>query len=265
MSGELDRATAERVMARAMELAGAESVGDAGSRRGLTPEQLTAIGAELGIDEGHVRRALAEVLATPPRVRALDRSVSAARHIELPPADCERILAAWFEGPDGLRALRRTGPELAIWAPRSGVVAGARYAIARAGGADLDLREAKDVRTVIEPVGEDGSVVRLEARVKRDYAAMAGVVGGGGTVVAVGAAAVLWWPLVAGIPVALAAGYGFLRAQRSESELVALALERRLDAVGQGREPAVRSASLSAALVRVREVATRARGASAKR
>ena len=62
--------------------------------------------------------------------------------------------------------------------------------------------------------------------------------GGGGTAVAVVAASVLWWPLaVVGVPAALAAGYGFLRAQRSESELVALALERRLDAVGAGREP----------------------------
>jgi hypothetical protein len=265
MTGELDRQTAERVLARAMELAGAELTNDAGTRRGLTPDQLTAIGGELGIDEEHVRRALAEVLSAPPRVRALDRSVTASRHIELPPADCERILAAWFEGPDGLRALRRLGPELAIWAPRSGVVATTRAAIARAGGADLDLREARDVTTVIEPVGPAGSVVRLEARVKRDYAAMAGVVGGGGSVVAVTAAAVVWWPLAAGIPFALAAGYGFLRAQRSESELVAMALERRLDAVGAGREPEVRTPSLSAAILRVREVATRARGASAKR
>src|SRR5690349_315692 len=202
MSGELDRATAERVMARALELAGAASVGEAGDRRGLTPEQLTAIGAELGIDEVHVRRALAEVLAARPAVRALDRSVSAARHVDLSPTDCERILAAWFSGPDWLRPLRRTGPELAIWAPRSGLVAGTRAAIARAGGADLDLREAKDVTTVIEAVGEDGSLVRLEARVKRDYATMAGIVGGGGTVAAAGAAAALWWPLVAGIPVA---------------------------------------------------------------
>ena len=205
------------------------------------------------------------MLSAPPRVRALDRSVTASRHVELPPADCERILAAWFEGPDGLRALRRLGPELAVWAPRSGVVAGARAAIAKAGGADLDLREAKDVTTVIEPIGPSASVVRLEARVKRDYAALAGIVGGGGTAVAVVAASVLWWPLaVVGVPAALAAGYGFLRAQRSESELVALALERRLDAVGAGREPGTRTPSLSAAMLRVRDVATRARGASAK-
>src|SRR3982751_1237172 len=102
MTGELDRATAERGLARARELAGAERAGEPGARRGLTPEQLTAIGAELGIGDVHVRRALAEVLSAPPRVRALDRSGAASRHIELPPADCERILTAWFEGPDGL-------------------------------------------------------------------------------------------------------------------------------------------------------------------
>jgi hypothetical protein len=260
MTGELDRGTAERVMARAMELAGRDlTVG-----RGLTPEQLVAIGAELGIEESHVRQALTEVLSAPPRVRALDRSVTAVRHVELAPLDCERLLAAWFEEADGLRALRRTGPELAIWAPRSGVVAGARAAIARAGGADLDLREAKDVRTVIEPVGASASVVRMEATVKRDHAVMAGVVGLGGAVAA-GAATVVWMPLALGVPAALAAGYGFLRAQRHDSEMVAMALERRLDVVGAGREPPVKSSTFQDAFGRMRTAAGRARGAGAKR
>jgi hypothetical protein len=260
MTGELDRGTAERVMARAMELAGR----DLTAGRGLTPEQLVAIGSELGIEEAHVRQALTEVLSAPPRVRALDRSVTAVRHVELTPADCDRLLAAWFEEADGLRALRRTGPELAIWAPRSGMVAGAKAVIARAGGADLDLRETKNVTTVIEPVGDDGSVVRLEARVKRDHAAMAGVVGIGGAVAA-GAATVVWMPLVLGVPAALAAGYGFLRAQRSDSEMVAMALERRLDAIGAGRAPASRSSAFTGAFGRVRDAAGRARGAGAKR
>ena len=112
-------------MARAMELAGR----DLTTGRGLTPDHLVAIGSELGIDEVHVRQALTEVLSEPPRVRALDRSVTAVRHVEHTPVDCERLLAAWFEEADGLRALRRTGPQLAIWAPRSGFVAGTKAAI----------------------------------------------------------------------------------------------------------------------------------------
>ena len=260
MSGELDRGTAERVMARAMELAGR----DLTAGRGLTPEQLVAIGGELGIEEGHVRQALTEVLSAPPRVRALDRSVTAVRHVELAPVDCERLLAVWFEEADGLRALRRTGPELAIWAPRSGFAAATRAAIARASGADLDLRETKVVTTVIEPVGDDSSVVRLEARVKRDNAMMAGIVGVGG-VAAASVATVAWMPFALGIPAALAAGYGFLRAQRHDSEMVAMALERRLDAVGAGHEPPGKGSPLTGAFGRVRTAAGRTRSAGAKR
>ena len=111
MTGELDRGTAERVIARAMELSGRD-------RRGLSPDQLVAIGAELGVAEVHVRRALDEVLSKPPRVRALDRSVAAARHVELLPAEADRLLMTWFEQVDGMRALRHTGPELGVWAPR---------------------------------------------------------------------------------------------------------------------------------------------------
>ena len=88
-----------------------------------------------------MRRALAEVLSTPqprPRPRPQRR---AARHVELLPAEADRLLDAWFEQVDGMRALRHTGPELGVWAPWTGMVAGARAAIAKAGGADLDLRE----------------------------------------------------------------------------------------------------------------------------
>ena len=79
-----------------------------------------------------------------------------------------------------MRALRHTGPELGVWAPRTGVVAGARAAMAKAGGADLDLREAIGVTSTVEPIGDDSALVRLEARVKRDYAITAGIVGAGG-------------------------------------------------------------------------------------
>ena len=252
MAGELDRGTAERVIARAMELSGRD-------RRGLSPDQLVAIGGELGVAEVYVRRALAEVLSKPPRVRALDRSVLAARHVELLPAEADRLLGTWFEQVDGMRVLRHTGPELGVWAPRTGVVAGARAAMAKAGGADLDLREATGVTCNVEAIGEDAALVRLEARVKRDYAMTAGIIGAGGTVASGIVAYLIWWPLAAGAVAAVAGCYGLLRAQRSESELVALALERRLDAVAASREPDLRTPSVAGALGKMRDVAGRAR------
>ena len=252
MTGELDRGTAERVIARAMELSGRD-------RRGLSPDQLVAIGAELGVAEVHVRRALDEVLSKPQRVRALDRSVAAARHVELLPAEADRLLMTWFEQVDGMRALRHTGPELGVWAPRTGMVAGARAAMAKAGGADLDLRESPGVTSTVEPIGEQSALVRLEARVKRDYAMTAGIVGAGGGTASIILGAVVWWPLAAGAVAAGAGAYGLLKAQRSESELVALALERRLDAVSASREPAVRTPSMAGALGKVADLAGRAR------
>ena len=258
MTGEIDRNTAERVMARAMELSGRD-------RRGLSPDQLVAMGSELGVAEVHVRRALAEVLSTPRRVRALDRSVVVARHVDLLPAEADRLLGAWFDEVDGMRALRHTGPELGVWAPRTGVMAGARAAIAKVGGADLDLREAVGVTSRVEPIGDESALVRLEARVKRDYAITAGIVGGGGSVASVIVAYLTWWPLAAGVVAAGAGAYGLLRAQRSESELLALALERRLDAVSASREPELRTPSVAGALGRMRGVAERARRSGTRR
>lgn len=258
MTGELDRSTAERVIARAMELAGRD-------RRGLSPDQLVAIGAELGVAEVHVRRALAEVLSAPPRVRARDRSVVASRHVELLPAEADRLLVTWFEQVDGMRALRHTGPELGVWAPRTGMFAGARAAMAKAGGADLDLREASGVTSTVEPIGQESALVRLEARVKRDYAMTAGIVGTGGTAASGVVAYLMWWPLAAGAAAAVAGAYGLMRLQRSEAELVALALERRLDAVSASREPALRTPSVAGALGRMRDVADRARRSGTRR
>ena len=152
-----------------------------------------------------------------------------------------------------MRALRHTGARAGVWAPRTGVVAGARAAMAKAGGADLDLREAKASRRPSSRSASDSALVRLEARVKRDYAITAGIVGAGGTVAS----------LVVGCLErggrwrrrrAVALGrrlLGLLRAQRSESELVALALERRLDAVSASREPALRTPSMARRLGKI--------------
>jgi hypothetical protein len=139
------------------------------------------------------------------------------------------------------------------------VVAGARAVMAKAGGADLDLREATGVTCRVEPIGAESALVRLEARVKRDYAMTAGLVGAGGTAASGILGFLIWWPFAAGVVAAGAGCYGLLRAQRSESELVALALERRLDAVAASREPAVRTPSVAGALGKMRDVAGRAR------
>jgi hypothetical protein len=139
------------------------------------------------------------------------------------------------------------------------MVAGARAAMAKAGGADLDLRESPGVTSTVEPIGDESALVRLEARVKRDYAMTAGIVGAGGATASLILGAVVWWPLAAGVVAAGAGAYGLLKAQRSEAELVALALERRLDAVSACREPAVRTPSMVGALGKVADLAGRAR------
>jgi hypothetical protein len=117
----------------------------------------------------------------------------------------------------------------------------------------------------VEPIGHESALVRLEARVKRDYAMTAGIVGTGGIAASGVVAYLMWWPLAAGAAAAVAGAYGLMRLQRSEAELVALALERRLDAVSASREPALRTPSVAGALGRMRDVADRARRSGTRR
>ena len=83
-------------------------------------------------------------------------------------------------------------------------MAGARAAMAKAGGADLDLRDAIGVTSTVEAIGDDSALVRLEARVKRDYAITAGIVGAGGAYASLILGYLTWWPLVPGVVAPLA-------------------------------------------------------------
>ncbi|HEX4681166.1 MAG TPA: hypothetical protein VH277_00585, partial [Gemmatimonadaceae bacterium] len=57
-AGRLDRASLERVLARAAELQGAS--GDASEAEQFTEEQLIELGKEVGLSPQHLRQAMAE-------------------------------------------------------------------------------------------------------------------------------------------------------------------------------------------------------------
>jgi hypothetical protein len=231
MAGEIDRITAERALRRSLELAGGES-------RGLTADQLVAIGAELGVPEAQVRRAIAEVIAEGPRRRSIAPiHLRTSRVIELDAVALGALLDRWFTNADGLAVLRRPEPLVVTWEPRRGALAGARTAVERIAGADRVLRDARSIAAAVEPLSEGVSVVRLDATLTRDTVVTAAVIGGAGTVAAVVGGLVWEAPALLGVPVAVGVALTILAAHRRDARRVSVALERRLDALSRAEEP----------------------------
>ena len=232
MAGELDRETAERVLRRALQLSG-------GERSGLTIDQLVAIGSELGVEEGHVRHALAEVLSEEPTARRslAPKTLRANRAIEQDASLLARLLEDWFETSDGMRVVRRPSPGHAVWEPRRGGIANARAALVRSAGHDLDLRSANVLTAHVEPVTDGVSVIRLEAEVDRSGAVTAGVVGVGGTVASSVAGVLVWWPYAGFSVIALSIASAVWEGHRRQLRRIQIALERRLDQVATGAPP----------------------------
>jgi hypothetical protein len=252
--GVVDRATAERVLRRAIELASAETDAVDGA---YSAERLVAIGRELGMSERHVLAALHEALAGAPYSPGLlgTRSPVASRVVAGQPAAAAARLGVWLERGDGMRLLRQPAPQLSVYEPRRGFVAAARARI----GADADLRECRTLTVMIDGAGQQQSLVRLEARLPRDQlvvAAAASIGGGAGSALA----ALTWsWPLIGFLPVAVAIGGAGVVAQRRDARRVATALERRLDLLARGDEPPDPVAVVSGALGRLRGFAGRPR------
>jgi hypothetical protein len=253
-AASVDRPTAERVIARALELASR----DASQRlSGLTPDQLVAIGRELGVEERHVRVALAEVLAGSvfdPGLLGTGAPV-ATRVVPGEPEVVSLRLAAWLERIDAMRPLRAPGPEIAVYEPKKGLVAAARVRL----GQDPDLRECQTLTVSVRPTGEGTSVVRLEARLSRDQVIVGLAIGVGGTIAAAIGGAVFAWPLLIVVPFALALGAGCLVAQRRDARRVAVALERRLDRVARGETPPDTATSVAGALGRLKSLTSKSR------
>lgn len=243
----LDRAALERVLHRAAELhANERDVGE-----GLTPDEVLALGREVGIPGVYLRQALLEdQVRTSPGAPGLHQrlagpaEVQAMRVVRGETAAVERALLEWMQRHE-LLTIQRQQPGRIVWERLSGIPAGMRKVAASFDGdrSKFMLQRAEEVRASITPL-EDGYVhvqlgaslrsVRAQATGGAVALAGAGLVGGV-VLAAVGAIVVLAAaPVVAG---GLAGAFA-LGSLRPILERTQIGLERALDHVeGAGAQP----------------------------
>jgi hypothetical protein len=247
----IDRAALERIIQRAAELQTAER--DIGEE--LTPDQVLALGREVGIPGRYLQQALLEertrlVMVQPSgtwdRI-AGPAQVVAQRAVPGLAADIEAVLVEWMEEKE-LFCVQRQQPGRITWEPLGGIAAAFRRSTAalNRGSAAMMLARADTVTATVIALDPGRCHVTLTAEARK---ARAEFVGGGaalagagmlGTGLMVVLGALLPVALIPA-PVAIAIGYGVARQYRSALYRIQLGLERALDQVEQGGAQVVRS------------------------
>jgi hypothetical protein len=243
----IDRAALERIIQRAAELQTSER--DLADE--LTPDQVLALGREVGIPQQYLQRALLEErtrlvtvepaggwerLAGPPRVMA-------QRTVQGDVSSAEAALVEWLEEKE-LLCVQRRQPGRITWEPLGGMAAALRRSTAAfsRGSAALLLSRADTVSATVialEPgwchVGLTAEARKARAEYVGGGAALAGAgVLGAGLMVVLGA---LLPVALLPVPVALGVGYGVARQYRPALARLQLGLERALDNLEQHGTP----------------------------
>ena len=170
----------ERVIRRASELQFRGSTAVDGS---IESQDVIQIGAEVGLDERHVRQALAEVQATSllpetPEDTGLARRlfgpaiVTASRVVPGSPADIEANLEPHLSERELLQRVR-TRPGRSMWEPAAGLVPQMRRNLDFT-GRGYTLAKARGLQVVTEPVEDGWSLVTLTADMRNARAENAG-------------------------------------------------------------------------------------------
>jgi hypothetical protein len=244
----LDRAALERIIQRAAELQTSER----DPAEELTPDQVLALGKEVGISERHLQRALLEertrLVAVQPtggwdRVAGPAEAV-AQRTVPGTVAAVEAALVEWLEEKE-LFCVQRRQPGRITWEPLGGLAAAVRRSTAAfsRGSAAMMLGRADLVAATVMTLEPGWCHVTLTATARK---ARTGYVGGGaalagagvigsGLMVALGA---LMPVALLPIPIALGLGYGVARQYRPTLARLQLGLERTLDSLEQRTGPA---------------------------
>jgi len=235
----IDRAALERIIQRAAEL----QTGDHDVADELTPEQVLALGGEVGIPGRYLQQALLEerarlVTVQPAsaweRIAGPGRAV-AQRAVAGTVAAVETVLVRWMEDKE-LFCVQRRQPGRITWEPLGGLAAALRRSTAALsrGSAAIMLARADTVSATILPLEAGWCHVTLTAETRRARtefigggAALAGVgMASAGVMVALGA---LLPVALLPVPVALGLGYGVARQYRSALARIQLGLARALD------------------------------------
>jgi hypothetical protein len=237
----LDRAALERIIKRAAELQTAER----DLTDDLTPDQVLALGREVGIPERHLQRALLEERT---RLAALQPAsgweritgpaqVAAQRTVPGAVAAVEAALVEYLEEKELFCVQRRQSGRI-TWEPLGGMAAAVRRSTAAfsRGSSAMLLGRADTVSATVIALEPGWCHVALTAEARRARAQYVG----GGTVVAgagvlgAGLMVVLGALLpvaLAPVPIALGLGYGVARQYRPALARLQLGLERALDSL----------------------------------
>ena len=240
----IDRAALERIIQRAAELqTGDREIGDQ-----LSPDEVLALGRDVGIPDRYLRQAILEEQTRLPAASArtlLDQAVgpgevAAQRVVRGGSEEVERRLLGWLEENE-LLTIQRQQPGRITWEPLRGMQVAFRRSAALLGGGKrlYMLEKAELVTAAMTPLEPGFCHVGLSATLRR---ARGAVVGGalGALTAGVGISTVLavmspfWWVAVAPLPMAAGLGWGVSRQFRPLVDRVTLGLERALDHLEQG-------------------------------
>lgn len=241
----LDRASLERVLARAAELQG--TAADTESSEQFTEEQLIELGKEVGLSPQNLRQALAEERtrsAGPEEERGLAASmfgpgrITATRTVPGKASEVLEAIDIWMQRQETL-IVKRHHPDRIVWEPSREFGVAIKRAF-KPGGRDFALANAFEVAATVIAIDDVRSHVVLEGdfRARRTRVSMqvAGGVGLGG--VLSGALLFTALPvLVAAAPVVAISALGVLGGRQLQARVVTraqLALEQLLDRLERG-------------------------------
>lgn len=240
----LDRAALDRVIQRAAELQTAErDIGDS-----LTPDEVMALGREVGIPGRYLQQALLEErtrLATVGPSGVLERvagpaQIAAHRVVRGETEEVESGLIRWLEQHE-LFCVQRHQPGRITWEPIGGLHAAIRRSTAALGSArkPMMLARADTLAGSVVALEPGFCHVALSATARRARteslggSAVVATMGMAGTSVLVALGAFLPVALVP-VPVGLGLGYLMLRRYGPVVTRIRLGLERALDHLEQG-------------------------------
>lgn len=241
----IDRAALERIIQRAAELqTGERDIGDQ-----MSPEDVLALGKEVGIPDRYLRQAMLEEQTRAPAAREpgfLDQAVgpaevAAQRVVQGNPEPVELRLLGWMEDHE-LLAIQRQQPGRVTWEPLRGMQVAFRRSAAVLGSAKRPfmLSKAEGVAATITALEPGYSHVALSATARglRTSALVGGAlasIGGGAAATAVLAVMSPYlWVALAPLPLAFGLGYLVSRQYRPVAERLQLGLERALDHLERG-------------------------------
>jgi hypothetical protein len=237
----IDRAALDRIIQRAAEL----QTADRDIADHLTPDEVLALGQEVGIPQRYLQQAMLEErtrLTDQVPIGVLDRlagpgEVGAYRVVRGEPDGVERTLLRWVEQNE-LLTVQRQQPGRISWEPVRGIPAAIRRSTAALGSGSrlFMLSKAELVAATITPLDAGYCHVALRATVRSLRGAYLG--GAAAALTAgIGSAAILAtlspFFAVALLPLPLALGLGYITARRFRpiAARTLLGLERVLDSL----------------------------------